>query len=476
MSSGEDGSASKGDNGLEVNREEIPPGFVLAGTASGVGKTVATLAVIEAFSTAGHAVQPGKVGPDFIDPSHHRAVAGRPSRTLDLWLQGPAGVARNYCQFEGDVAVVEGVMGLYDGDCSSTAMVAEALRLPVVLVVDARSGLESVGATVLGFVEYAEQTGRDIEVAGVLLQRSRSGRHTDRITEALPPAVDYLGRLPPDDELKIPDRHLGLVQAGEAPVPTEALGNAAKTIETTKLQEIAENPDFSRGQEDQAADISSRKPQGTGETTDGDAPTIGMARDSAFSFYYPATVEYFREHGTLEWFSPLAGDSLPDCDALYLPGGYPELYAEDLAASATLETIATRAANGLPIFGECGGMMVLCESLETTDGETYPMAGVLPATVRLCDRFQALDHVELHPRRGSPISGDNQPLRGHEFHYSRAAVDSDGTYVFDCSRGTGIEDGKDGLIEYNTVGTYAHFHPECGVFDQFLNAIPETKQ
>ena len=172
-------------------------GFVLGGTSSGVGKTVSTLAVIRALSNAGYDVQPAKAGPDFIDPSHHEAIAGTPSRTLDLWLEGEDGLRANYHRGDGDICVVEGMMGLYDGDASSTAMVAEALSLPVVLVVDASAGMESVAATALGFREYADSIGRDIEVVGVIAQRAHGGRHEQGIRDALPDGLRYLGRIPP---------------------------------------------------------------------------------------------------------------------------------------------------------------------------------------------------------------------------------------------------------------------------------------
>ncbi|MUW14555.1 AAA family ATPase, partial [Halorubrum sp. CBA1125] len=198
-------------------------GVVLGGTRSGVGKTVATLAAIRALEAAGHAVQPAKAGPDFIDPSHHERVAGRPSRTLDRWLQDTDGLRRNYARGEGDVCVVEGVMGLYDGDGSSTAAVAEALDLPVVLVVDAKAGMESVAATALGFERYAARVGRDVDVVGVLAQRAHGGRHERGIRDALPDELAYLGRIPPSDDLSVPERHLGLHMGEEAPVPDDAL-------------------------------------------------------------------------------------------------------------------------------------------------------------------------------------------------------------------------------------------------------------
>ena len=436
-------------------------GFVLGGTRSGVGKTVATLATIRALEAAGHAVQPAKAGPDFIDPSHHAHVAGRPSRTLDRWLQGEDGLRRNYARGEGDVCVVEGVMGLYDGDGSSTAAVAEALGLPVVLVVDASAGMESVAATALGFRAYADRIGREIDVAGVIAQRAHGGRHEAGIREALPDELTYFGRIPPNDDLGVPERHLGLHMCAESPVATAALDAAAAELRTDRLIAVAREP----------APAADAAPRATPPSGDGDRPRIAVARDAAFRFVYPATIERLRERGTVETFAPTAGDSLPACDGVYLPGGYPELHAETLAESPALGDIADAAAAGTPIVGECGGLMALAESLTTVEGDTHGMAGVLPAAVEMHDRYQALDHVELRATRDGPTAATGTALRGHEFHYSAADVGDDARFAFDVERGEGIDGDHDGLIEHQTLGTYAHVHPESGAFDAFLDEV-----
>ena len=430
-------------------------GLVVAGTASGVGKTVATLAMIEAFQREGTSVQPAKAGPDFIDPSHHEAVAGVPSRTLDLWLQRQDGLQRNYWRGDGDVCLVEGVMGMYDGDGSSTAMVAEALDLPVVLVVDAKAGMESVAATALGFREYAATADRDVNVAGVVAQRCHGGRHEQGIRDALPGDIEYLGRIPPAPDLEIPDRHLGLEMGAEAPVDTDALADAAESLRVDRLRDVARVPP---------------KPEERASPAATDA-RIAVAQDEAFCFAYAATVERLRERAEVVTVSPVAGDDLPDVDGVYLPGGYPELHAEALADAPALGTLADRAADGLPVYGECGGMMVLTDSLTTADGDSYEMAGVLPATVEMADRYQALDHVELTATQSNPLLSSGESVRGHEFHYSKATVDSDARFAFDVERGSGIDEGRDGLVEHRTLATYCHCHPESGAVDRFLDDL-----
>ncbi|AZH24314.1 cobyrinic acid a,c-diamide synthase [Haloplanus aerogenes] len=430
-------------------------GVVIAGTRSGVGKTVATLATIHAFEQDGLTVQPAKAGPDFIDPSHHAVVAGRPSRTLDVWLEGVDGVRRNYYRADADRCVVEGVMGLYDGDASSTAAVAEALDLPVVLVVDAAAGMESVAATALGFERYAAAAGRDIDVVGVLAQRAHGGRHAAGIRDALPDGLAYFGRIPPDDDLSIPDRHLGLHMGTEAPVDDDALDAAAAEIRIDRLRDVARAPP-------QPDPNPSLPPTGA---------HVAVARDDAFAFWYPATLDRLRERATVTTFAPTAGDDLPDCDGVYLPGGYPERHADTLAESPALATLADRANEGLPVLGECGGLMVLSRSLTTADGETHAMADVLPADVRMHDRYRALDHVELRARRDTLTASMGDRRRGHEFHYSSAAVDDDARFAFDVVRGEGIDGDHDGLTAHRTLGTYCHVHPESGAFDAFLDAL-----
>jgi len=430
-------------------------GVVLAGTSSGVGKTVATLATLTALENAGHQPQPAKAGPDFIDPSHHEALVDTPSRTLDPWLAGEDGMRRTYWRGAGDICVVEGVMGLYDGSKTSTAAVAEGLDLPVVLVVDAKAGMESVAATALGFAQYADRIGVDIDVAGILAQRAHGGRHADGIKDALPEDLTYFGRIPPMSDLEIPDRHLGLHMGSEAGLDRDALSTAAETIDIQRMVDVAREPPEVAPQ---------------GNDSDGVAADhrIAVAQDSAFCFTYPSVLERLRSEAAVEPFSPVAGDPVPNADAVYLPGGYPELHGESLETGGTLDELARRAADGVPVYGECGGLMALSESLTTTDGDTYEMAGVLPAEIEMQDRYQALDHVELEAQSDTVAAASGEHRRGHEFHYSAATLGSDASFAFDMVRGDGIDGDHDGLTEYNTVGTYCHCHGESGAFDRLL--------
>ena len=434
-------------------------GVVIGGTSSGVGKTVATLAVLRALETAGYDPQPAKAGPDFIDPSHHAAVVEGHSRSLDPWLEGDVGTRRTYYRGDGDLCVVEGMMGLYDGSVCSTARVAEVLDLPVVLVVDASAGMESVAATALGFRKYAAEVGIDIDVVGIIAQRAHGGRHEAGVRDALPEGIGFVGRIPPTDGLAVPDRHLGLELGTESPVESDALNRAAAEIDTELIADIARTPPRPTA----ASQLTSTEPDSR--------PRVAVAADAAHCFCYPSTRERLREIADVVTFSPVAGDPVPDCDGVYLPGGYPELHADALTESPTLDTLSRRAAEGLPIFGECGGLMTLAESLTTTDGERVEMAGVLPADVRMHERYQALDHVELWADEGTLTADAGSSLHGHEFHYSAARTGSDARFAFSVERGDGITGRRDGLTEHRTLGTYAHVHPESGAFDSFVDRL-----
>jgi cobyrinic acid a,c-diamide synthase len=333
--------------------------------------------------------------------------------------------------------------------------VAAALDLPVVLVVDAAAGMESVAATALGFREYAAEAGHDIDVVGVLAQQAHGGRHADGIREALPDGLTWFGRVPPNGDLEIPERHLGLHMGAEDPLPDDALDAAAEHVRANRLLDAARE---------------ARQPDEPAPEHSWTGARVAVARDAAFRFCYPATRERLRSRADVTTFSPVAGDPVPDCDGVYLPGGYPELHAPALASSGTLDDLGERAADGLPVLGECGGLMALAESLETDDG-THAMAGVLPAEVRMCDRYQALDHVELRARDGTLTAPAGATVHGHEFHYSEATLGRDARFAFDVVRGDGLDGGHDGLTEHRTLGTYAHVHASSGAFDRFVEGL-----
>jgi cobyrinic acid a,c-diamide synthase len=397
------------------------PALIIAGTHSGSGKTTATLAVLAALGRRGLRVQGFKVGPDFIDPGHHAAVTGRPGRNLDTWLlDGPALAATFRRGADGaDLAIVEGVMGLFDGrgaldEAGSTADLARAWGLPVVLVVDARGIARSIAPLVRGFATFDEA----VRVAGVVANRVGSRRHYADYLEpslrASVPSVAPLGYLPRDEGLAIPSRHLGLVTPDEfAPGRAfwDRLADAAEaSVDLDRLLALARPPDL--------------PPIGTGPDV-APAPVarrrVALARDPAFCFYYEDNLDLLRASGAeIVPFSPLDDVGLPDrADLLYLGGGYPEVFAARLASNAPMRAaIRDYRARGGTILAECGGLMACCEALVDASRAEYPMWGLVPARVVMRTRFAALGYVTVATDRPTPLGPAGTLVRGHEFHYS----------------------------------------------------------
>ncbi|MDO9097939.1 MAG: cobyrinate a,c-diamide synthase [Candidatus Methanoperedens sp.] len=436
---------------------------LIAGTGSGVGKTTVALGVMAALSKK-YKVQPFKVGPDFIDPSHHTRICGRPSRNLDSFIMGERGALETFARASkgADFCVIEGVMGLYDGlddtEIASTAHVAKILNVPVILVINAHGASRSIAALVKGFSEFDS-----VNIAGIILNNAGSERHVKLIKDSLKSSgikIPVIGALPKNPELSIPSRHLGLHMAGENNLNIEKLSDfIEKHIDMEAVKTIANNftaPDVELDEPDE--NFNAR---------------IGIAYDAAFCFYYRDSFDAFKSMGAeLIFFSPMT-DRLPEMDGIYLGGGYPELFAKELSASPTRRGIKKAAEDGMPIYGECGALLYLNESLKTD--RTYKMAGVLGAHSRMTDKLQALGYTEALTILDSPLAKKGKVIRGHEFHYSVTDCDKDATLVYKLRRGKGIIDGKDGLMEYNTVASYMHTHPASNSFDVFLRSCSKYK-
>ncbi|VVB91366.1 Cobyrinate a,c-diamide synthase [uncultured archaeon] len=402
-------------------------------------------------------VQPFKVGPDFIDPTHHTRVCGRPSRNLDSYIMGERGILETFtcASVDADFCVIEGVMGLFDGvdetEIASTAHVAKILNAPVVLVINAHGVSRSVAAMVKGFAEFDT-----INIQGIILNNVGSERHTELIRDSLCSAgikIPVIGALPRSREISIPSRHLGLHMAGENELDATLLsGFIEKNVDMDALKTIAGT-----------FDVSNINPDEPDERFD---IRIGIALDSAFCFYYQDSFDALRRLGAeLVFFSPVS-DRLPEVDGIYLGGGYPELFARELEASRTRDDIKKAANDGMPIYGECGALLYLNESL-TTD-KTYRMAGILGAKSRMTDRLQALGYTEAQIISDSPLAKKGRIIRGHEFHYSVTECDRDARFAYKLGRGKGIRSGLDGLMEHNTLASYMHTHPASASFAEFM--------
>ncbi len=423
--------------------------LVIGAPSSGSGKTTITLGLLSALKRRGIAVAPFKVGPDFIDPGHHAAACGRASRTLDGWMCGEEAVRESFARgcVGAEVALIEGVMGLFDGasggsDEGSTAEVARWLKGHVLLVVDAGAQARSAAAVVKGFVEFDPR----LCFAGVIFNRVGSPRHAEMLRDAVasvPGLPPVLGCLPRETRVELPERHLGLVTAGDismdfgtlADLVEEHLDLEALCAEMRVSAEPLSRPLF---HQERTASV-----------------RIGVARDAAFCFCYPENLERLEEAGAdLVFFSPLTGTLPQGLDGLYLPGGYPELHAERLAANRTLlEDLKQEVEAGLPVYAECGGLLLLCAGL---DG--LALGGIFPAKARMLARRKALGYREVCLTEEAVLGPAGTVARGHEFHYSELAMPETVPRAYALSRKGGENLGAEGFRYKNVLASYVHLH------------------
>nr|WP_238528161.1 cobyrinate a,c-diamide synthase [Pseudodesulfovibrio mercurii] len=436
-------------------------GFVIAGTHSGCGKTSISLGLMASLARRGRRVQPFKCGPDFIDPGHHAlacAVDGHPvpSHNLDGWMLDEATNLDLFNRYaaECDVAVIEGVMGLFDGisgtgDAGSTAQMAKILGLPVILVVDARSMARSAAALVAGYADFDPA----VTIAGVIFNRVGSPAHAELLREAmtLVPDVPVLGVLGRDEDISTPSRHLGLVTPEQDGPDMDRYQRLADWVETgldpdallARLPEVEAVPPF---------EPVPQLPR----------VTIGLARDDAFCFYYEENLRLLREAGArLIEFSPLNDPHLPEhLDGLYLGGGYPELYVFELGQNTRMRRdIKEFCESGRPVYAECGGFMLLMNDIITGRGR-YAMAGVYPVRAEMNEKFRALGYREITAREATLLGPAGTTARGHEFHYS-SIQDHDPELlhpVYAMAGRKGPLEEPEGFVTWNVLGSYVHLH------------------
>ncbi len=433
-------------------------GLIIAAPASGSGKTIVTLALLRHVREAGVAVGSAKVGPDYIDGAFHRAAGGRPCFNLDTWAMRPATLGAVVARAgEGaELVVAEGVMGLFDGapvkgagPDGSTADLAAATGWPVVLVVDAKGLGASAAALVQGYARFRE----DVRVAGVVFNRTGGPGHGEILRQACAPlGIPVLGVLPRRPELVLPDRHLGLVQAGEHDGLEELLERAAAWVadglDVESMLALARPADLSGGRGAETLDALPSLGQ-----------RIAVARDTAFAFAYPHVLEGWRSAGAeVLPFSPLA-DEAPDpgADAVFLPGGYPELNAGRLAAAARFKKGVRRlAAAGALVYGECGGYMVLGRRLEDAEGTRHPMLDLLPLETSFKSPRMTLGYREACLTDDGPLGRAGAGFRGHEFHFARLLVDECDASLFACRDAKGRDLGAAGGRRANVMGSFVH--------------------
>ncbi|MBF9002587.1 cobyrinate a,c-diamide synthase [Vibrio nitrifigilis] len=435
--------------------------FVVAGTNSGCGKTTITLGLLKALTQRKLAVQPYKVGPDYIDTAWHTKVSGVASRNLDAFMLSSNTLHHVFTSHtqKADIAVIEGVMGLYDGygtdpHYCSTAGLARDLQLPVILVVDGRAVSTSAAATVMGFQHFDP----DLNIAGVIFNNVNSESHLDLIRQAVEKYCDIpvLGRLPKLPQIELPSRHLGLLTAQESAKfdpHWQTLGEAIEEhIDIDALLQMSE------------LDATSYTPQAIPspvETSWGAGLRVAVALDNAFNFYYQDNLDLLKASGLdIVPFSPLTDACVPDCDCVYIGGGYPESYGKELAANQTMrKSLQALHRAGTPIYAECGGLMYLGDALTDTDGERHEMVGILSGESQMTKSLKRFGYCFARATQDTLLVSENQVLRGHEFHYSEFTTELDP--VFDMTKerdGDIIAQWGGGYQVDNTFATYLHLH------------------
>ena len=427
--------------------------IILAGTGSAVGKTTIATGIMKALSEK-YDVQPFKVGPDYIDPSYHTLATGNTSRNLDSFFMKKGQIRDSYLKAmdKKDIAVIEGVRGLYEGidsinDIGSTASVAKALKAPVILIINSRSLVKSAAALVLGF----KALDPEINIAGVILNKVKNKAHFEKTKRSIEEITktEVIGGIIRDDSISIEQRHLGLVPARERQ-------NSLKFIDL--WSEVIKNSiDL-----DRLVEIAKTAPKITSEiipiwnVKNKQQVKIAVAYDEVFNFYYKENIESLEANNAkIQYFSPLNDEDLPDADGLYIGGGYPELFSKELSQNkGMLSQIKQFHLENRPIFAECGGLMYLMNSIHDD-----AQVGIYPYKSILTDRVQALKYTIAEVTHDNIISKKGETFHGHEFHYSKVIVDElKNPLAFKITRGKGSYNLQDGFMEKNTLASYVHTH------------------
>ncbi|UFJ41481.1 cobyrinate a,c-diamide synthase [Brevibacillus humidisoli] len=431
--------------------------IVIAGTGSGVGKTTVTIGLMAALKRRGMVVQGFKCGPDYIDPTYHTAVTGRTSRNLDSWMLPHEVVKEIYARGSAgaDISIIEGVMGFYDGkeatsDRGSTAEISLLTRSPVLLVVNCQSMARSAAAIVKGF----QLLNPDVRIVAVLANKVGSEGHYCLVKQAVEqecevPVIGYLQR---EEQVEIPERHLGLVPSVERGELQPLFDRLAELI--TRTVDLDQLLDAARAEPLLVEPVLFTKEQQPKRVR------IAVAKDAAFHFYYPENLELLEAHGAeCVFFSPLAGEAVPDgVDGLYIGGGFPEEFARELSGNRqVMDSVRLAIQSGLPTLAECGGFMYLTEELVTTEGKVYPMVGIIPGRITMQKRLAALGYREVRGVQPNFLLEAGELAKGHEFRYSTYAPPAgEVPYAYETKGLRGMK--QEGYARDNLVAGYTHLH------------------
>ncbi len=428
------------------------PRIVISGVTSGVGKTLITCSIIHGLQEQGLTVQPFKVGPDYIDPSYLSSISKHETYNLDAWLMGESQLLNSFLSnSKSNVSVIEGVMGYYDGfdgdsNYASTHHVASLTKSPVLLVLDASKTSRSIAATALGFLKFHKNS----RISGIILNKIGSKKHELLCRTALEKTkIPIVGVIPKNPSLNMPSRHLGLISTLENKILKKQIEKVSKTIskniDIKQIIKIAKD----------VSDITKKSKPASKKVK----ITIAVALDTSFNFYYQDNLEALRREGAkLKFFSPVKDKKIPECDGLYIGGGFPEILGNSLEKNKTMKkSIKKLSEDNLPIYAECGGLMYLTKSI-LSENKKYKMVGIFGAETKMTKKMR-LNYTKGKIISKNPISEKLHTFQGHEFHYSHLdSVSSDSKFVYALEIGEGIKNRQDGLIQDNTLASYGHLY------------------
>jgi len=427
-------------------------GVLISAPRGRSGKTTITLALCSALQKQGLVVQPFKKGPDYIDPSWLTSVCGRDCRNLDLFLMSESTLISSYQRacYGADVAVIEGAMGLFDGLDSgwgSTAQIAHILDIPIILVVDTTRMTNSVAALVSGFQHFQP----DVTIAGVILNKVSGSRHEDKLRNSVERhcGIPVVGCIPRSTDLRIDQRHLGLIPFSESVdcqlILRRILDKVEDCFDVNAILSLA-----------RSFKVNSKKQSETNKRNR--LTRIGVIKDQVFNFYYPDNLEALEEAGAELVFINSLEHRLPEIDALYLGGGFPELFLEELQGNRDLrKDIRDAVDNNLPVYAECAGLMYLCKGISHQD-HFYEMVGAIPAEIEMRSRPQGHGYVVAEVIQGNPFFPIGSTIRGHEFHHSCLIKADNLNLIYQMRRGRGINGMVDGILHRNVFASYTHLH------------------
>ncbi|WP_291562196.1 MULTISPECIES: cobyrinate a,c-diamide synthase [unclassified Clostridium] len=428
-------------------------GIVISSNCSGGGKTTITLGIMKALMKLGFDVQGYKVGPDYIDPAFHSTITKKPSRNLDLFLMGEEGVKAAFSRGYGDMAVIEGVMGLFDGkgidSRFSTAHVAKTLELPIILILSPKAASATLAAEIQGLLDYCDEWVKKPNVKGIILNNiSSSYYNLLKLIIETHCNIKVYGYIPKDEEISLKSRHLGLIQCSEV-----------EDIEY-KINKCSEHILSNVNMDELISTFSEVKKYEDDFHIENKNLKIAVAKDEAFSFYYTENLELLKEAGEIVYFSPLHDEKLPDnIDFLYLGGGYPEVFIKKLTSNTSmLKSIKSELDNGLKCYAECGGLMYLTESISTLDCKEFNTVGFFKGKSIMTTRLQNFGYCAINIDEKSPLLKDLS-INAHEFHKSKVELDEN--YIYNLTKNSydgSIKNWSCGYVKNNTLGAYGHIH------------------